>query len=229
MARSLPHTDKPVDTIVSIFINHYLSVHMCHQTTALNSGINLWIKFFNNLSLIASFCTIPSSKQQKLEVFHKYLRPTLKKLCEKNPVNFDKYLNQVLASYHGNTQCCHSRNTIFSCLWQRPKPTTTSTSGTNAAFPSLSGLLNLEAHQLALAITEKTLDKNCFRTSQKIMDREPTSFKIGNRANFKNKHQENGISSGDLDTGLFILSMMDTTCTLKIKPQERQGHATSRT
>ena len=35
----------------------------------------------------------------KLEVFHKYLKPTLKKLCEKVPPNWDKYIHQVLASY----------------------------------------------------------------------------------------------------------------------------------
>ena len=35
----------------------------------------------------------------KLEVFHKYLKPTLKKRCEKDPSNWDKYINQVLASY----------------------------------------------------------------------------------------------------------------------------------
>ena len=35
----------------------------------------------------------------KLEVFYKYLKPTLKELCEKDPVNWDKYINQVLASY----------------------------------------------------------------------------------------------------------------------------------
>ena len=35
----------------------------------------------------------------KLEVFHKYLKPTLKKLFEKDPRNWDKYTNQVLASY----------------------------------------------------------------------------------------------------------------------------------
>ena len=34
----------------------------------------------------------------KLEVFHKYLKPTLRKLCEGDPTNWDKYLNQVLAS-----------------------------------------------------------------------------------------------------------------------------------
>ena len=50
-----------------------------------------------------------------------------------------------------------------------------------------SGLLNLEAHHLSLAIAKKTLDENCFRTSHKTMDREPLSFKIGNRVPFKNK------------------------------------------
>ena len=35
----------------------------------------------------------------KLEVFDKYLKPTLKKLCEKDHPNWDKYINQVLASY----------------------------------------------------------------------------------------------------------------------------------
>ena len=35
----------------------------------------------------------------ELEVFHKYLKPTLKKLCEKDPANWDKYINQILTSY----------------------------------------------------------------------------------------------------------------------------------
>ena len=35
----------------------------------------------------------------KLEVFHKYLKPTHKKLWEKDPSNWDKYINQVLTSY----------------------------------------------------------------------------------------------------------------------------------
>ena len=50
-----------------------------------------------------------------------------------------------------------------------------------------SRLLNLEAHQLALALAKKTLDENCFRTDQKTMDREPPSFKLDVRAYFKNK------------------------------------------
>ena len=50
-----------------------------------------------------------------------------------------------------------------------------------------SGLLNLHAHQLSLAIVKKTLDENCLRTAQQTMDREPPSFKIGNGVYFKNK------------------------------------------
>ena len=50
-----------------------------------------------------------------------------------------------------------------------------------------SGLLNLEAHHLALAIAKKTLDENSFRTAQNTTDREPPSFKIGDRVYFKNK------------------------------------------
>ena len=30
----------------------------------------------------------------KLEVFHKYLKPTLMKLCKKDPDNWDKYINK---------------------------------------------------------------------------------------------------------------------------------------
>ena len=48
-----------------------------------------------------------------------------------------------------------------------------------------SGLLNLEAHHLALAIAKKTLDENHFRTSQKTIDREWPFFKIGNKVYFQ--------------------------------------------
>ena len=48
-------------------------------------------------------------------------------------------------------------------------------------------MLNLEAHRLTLAITKKTLDENHFRTAQKTMDRQPSSFKIGDRVYFKKK------------------------------------------
>ena len=50
-----------------------------------------------------------------------------------------------------------------------------------------SGLLNLDAHHLALAIAKKTLDENHYRTAKKTMDRKPPSFNIGDRVYFKNK------------------------------------------
>ena len=50
-----------------------------------------------------------------------------------------------------------------------------------------SGMFNLEAHSLALGIAKKTLDENHFTTAQKTMDRQPPSFKIGDRVYFKNK------------------------------------------
>ena len=49
------------------------------------------------------------------------------------------------------------------------------------------GMLKLEAHSLALAIAKKTLDENCFSTVQKATDRQPPSFKIGDKVYFKNK------------------------------------------
>ena len=36
---------------------------------------------------------------RELEVFHKYLKQTLKELCENDSDSWSKYINQVLASY----------------------------------------------------------------------------------------------------------------------------------
>ena len=81
-------------------------------------------------------------------------------------------------------------------------------------------MLNLEAHQLALAIAKKTLDENHFRTAQKTMDRQQPSFKIGDRVYFKNKQP----GKWDLKWRLgyrIIQIVMDIFCTLKTKPQEK--------
>ena len=40
-----------------------------------------------------------TKSNRKLEVFHKYLKPMLKKLRKKDPGNWDKYINQALTSY----------------------------------------------------------------------------------------------------------------------------------
>ena len=101
-AFSIP--DKSADTIVATFINEYLPVHMCPQHILSNNGTefksSLMDQVLQQLGIDRIF-SAPHHPQSngKLEVFHKYLKPTLKKLCEKDPANWGKYLNQVLASY----------------------------------------------------------------------------------------------------------------------------------
>ena len=101
---AFPIPDKSADTIVATLINHYLPVHMCPRYILSDNGKefknNLMDQVFKQLGIDRIF-SAPYHPQSngKLEVFHKYLKPTLKKLCEKDPANWDKYLNQVLASY----------------------------------------------------------------------------------------------------------------------------------
>ena len=101
---AFPIPDKSADTIVSTIINQYLPVHMCPRYILSDNGT----EFKNNLidqvlkqvgiERIFSAPYHPQSNE-KLDIFHKYLKPTLKKLCQKDPSNWDKYINQVLASY----------------------------------------------------------------------------------------------------------------------------------
>ena len=101
---AFPIPDKSADTIVSTFISKYLPVHMCPRYILSDNST----EFKNNLTDlvlkqlgIERIFSAPYHQQSygKLEVFHKYLKPTLKKLCEKDPSNWDQYLHQVLASY----------------------------------------------------------------------------------------------------------------------------------
>ena len=56
----------------------------------------------------------------KLEVFHKYLKPTLKRLCEKDPSNWDKYITQVLASYRFTPNLATAETQFFSVYGRDP-------------------------------------------------------------------------------------------------------------
>ena len=186
---AFPIPDKSADTIVSTFINHYLPVHMYPRYILLDNGTefknHLMDQVLQQLSSDHIF-SAPYHPQSngKLDIFHKYVKPTLKKLCKKDPTNWDKYINQVLTSY---TKPCHSRNTIFLVYGRDPNPPPHQLLEPMQWFQGdpESGLLNLEAHCLALAIAKETLDENCFTIAQKIMDREPPSFKTDNRVYFK--------------------------------------------
>ena len=125
----------------------------------------------------------------KLEVFHKYLKPTLKKLCEKDPSNWDKYLNQVLASYRVTLNLATAETPFLLVYGRDPKQPLYQLLEPMQCFlgdPD-SGMLNLETLRLALAIVKKTLDEKRFKMAQKTMDQTPPSFKIGDRVYFKNK------------------------------------------
>ena len=101
---AFPIPDKSADTILSTFINQYLLVHMCLRYILSDNGMefknHLMDQILQQLGINQIFSTpYHTQSNGKLEVFHKYLKPTLKKLCEKDPSNWDKYINQVLASY----------------------------------------------------------------------------------------------------------------------------------
>ena len=125
----------------------------------------------------------------KLEVFHKYLKPALKKLCEKDPANWDKYLNQVLASYRITPNLATAKTPFFLVYSRYPNLPLHQLLEPMQCFLGVSdsGMLNLKTHRLALAIAKKTLDENRFKTAQKTMARDKPAFQVGDHVYFKNK------------------------------------------
>ena len=125
----------------------------------------------------------------KLEVFHKYLKPTLKKLCEKDPTNWDKYLNQVIASYRITPHVATAESPFFLVYGRDPNLPLHQLLEPMQHFlgdPD-SGKLNLETHGLALVIAKKTLDENRFTATQKTLARDKPAFQIGDCVYFMNK------------------------------------------
>ena len=183
--------------IPSTFIIHYLPVHMCPRFILSDNGTEFKNQLMDQVLQqlgIGHIFPAPYHPQsnRKLEVFHIYLKPTLKKLCKKDPAYWDKYLNQVLASYRVTPNLANlaTVETPFFLVYSRdPKlPQHQFLDPMQCLLGDLeSELLNLEAHQLTLVIGKKTLDENHFWTAQKTMNREPPSFKLGDRVYFKNK------------------------------------------
>ena len=106
-----------------------------------------------------------------LKLFHKYMKPTLKKLCEKDPANCDKYLNQVLASYRITLNLTPAETPFFLVYGTDPNLHLHQLLEPMQHFlgdPD-SGMLNMETHRLALAIAKKTLNENRFKTAQNTM------------------------------------------------------------
>ena len=80
-------------------------------------------------------CTLPPSKQWEIrslsQVSETYTQETLPKVS----IKFGQIHQSSSHQLQSDTHPCHSRNTIFSCLWQRSKPTITPTSETNTMIP----------------------------------------------------------------------------------------------
>ena len=169
---AFPIPDKSADTIVSTFINQYLPVNMYPRYILSDNGTefkyHLMDQVLKQLGIECIF-SAPYHPQfnRKSEVFHKYLKPT-KKLCEKDPPNWDKYINQVLASYRVTPNLATAETPFFLVYGRDPSLPLHQLLEPMQQFlgDPESGLLNLEAHHLALAIAKKTLDENCFRTVQ---------------------------------------------------------------
>ena len=117
------------------------------------------------------------------------MTPTLKKLCEKDPANWDKYLNQVLASYRITSNLATAELPFFLVYGRDPNLPLHQLLEPIQCFlgdPD-SGMLDLETHRLALLIAKKTLDENRFTVTQKTMARDKPAFQIGDHVYFKNK------------------------------------------
>ena len=191
---TFPIPDKSTDTIVATFINEYLPVHMCPWYILSDNGMefknNLIDQVLQQLGIDRIF-SAPYHPQSngKLKVFHKYLKPTLKKLCERDPTNWDKYLNKVLASYRITPNLAMAEMPFFLVYGRDPNLPLHQLLELIQCFlgdPD-SCMVNLETHRLALAIAKKTLDENRFRTAQKTMARDKTAFQKGDCVYFKNK------------------------------------------
>ena len=185
---AFPILDKSADTIVSAFINQYLLVYMCPRYILLDNSTEfkntLLDQVLKELGIERIF-SAPYNPQNngKLEVFHKYLKPTMKKLCEKDLSNWVKYINHVLASYRVTPNLATAETSFFLVYRRDPNLPLHQLLEPMRQFlgdPD-SGMLNLEAHRLTLTIAKKMLDENHFKTAQKTLDRTLPSFKIGDR------------------------------------------------
>ena len=165
-----------MDTIVSTFITEYLLVHMCPRYIPSDNGTefknSLRDQVSQQLGIDRIFSAPYHPQSNKLDIFHKYLKPTLKKLCDKDSSNWDKYLNQVLTSYRVTSSLATAEMPFLLVYGRDPNLPLHQLLEPMQCFlgdPD-SGMLNLETQRLALAIAKKTLDENRFKTAQKTMD-----------------------------------------------------------
>ena len=231
----IPIPNKSADTITKAFIRHYLPRHMCPRFILSDNGTEFKNQIFNKVTKdlgIERIFSAPYHPQSnwKLETFHKFLKPTLKKMCAEDQDNWDDYVEQVLGTYRGVLNLTTGESPFFLVygrdgnqpLHQLLQPLTRFLGDLD------SGLLCLDQHQLSLSISKKYLDNHRFLTAEKNQTEQNQDSKLEIEYTSKTKPQENGTSNGEQDTKSSRLSVKDITCTSKTKLQERSDPATSR-
>ena len=232
---AFPIPNKSADTIVATLTNHYLPVHMCPRYILSDNGMefknNLLDQVLQQLGIDRIF-SAPYHPQSNgnLEVFHKYLKPTLKKLCKKDPANWDKYIKQVLTSYRIIPNLATAESPFFLVYGRDPNLPLHQLLEPMQCFlgyPDL-GKLHLETHRLALATAKKTLDENRFTaTTQKTLAKDNPTFQVGDHVYFKNKQPAKWDLKWRPRYRIVQMSTMDISSTLKTKLQAKHIPAMS--
>ena len=168
---AIPIPNKSADTITKGFIRHYLPRHLCPQFILSDNGMEFKNQIFNRVTKdlgIERIFSAPYHPQSngKLETFHKFLKPTLKKMCAEDQDNWDDYIEQVLGTYRGVPNLTTGESPFFLVyrrdgnqpLHQLLQPLTRFLGN-----PDL-GLLCLDQHRLSLPIAKKYLDDHRFLT-----------------------------------------------------------------
>ena len=112
----------------------------------------------------------------------------------KDPNNWDKYTNEVLASYHVTPHLATTETPIFLVYGRDPNLPHHQLLEPMQWFlgDPKSGHLDLESHCLRLAIAKKTLNENRFKHEQKTTNHSPPKFKVGDTVYFKTSNLANG-------------------------------------
>ena len=191
---AIPIPNKSTDTITKAFIRHYLPRHMCPQFILSDNGTEFKNQIFNKVTKdlgIKRIFSAPYHPQSngKLETFHKFLKPTLKKMCADDQDNWDDYMEQVLGTYRGVPNLTTGESQFFLVYGRdRNQPVHQLLQPLTRFLGDLdSGLLCLDQHRLSLSIAKKYLDDHRFLIAEKTTDRAEPGFKVGDRVYFKNK------------------------------------------
>ena len=191
---AIPIPNKSADTITKASIRHYLPRHLCPWFILLDNGTEFKNQTFDRVTKDLSVERIFSAPYHpqsngKLETFHKFLKPTLKKICAEDQDNWDDNVRQVLGTYRGVPNLTTGESPFLLVyrrdgnqpLHQLLQPLTRFLGDPD------SRLLSLDQHRLSLSIAKKYLDEHRFLTAEKMTDRAEPGFKVRDRVYFKNK------------------------------------------